>query len=117
MRTGICAPDISYDHFGFYFAWGSVVLLPTIYTVQIQYLARYPVNLSTMEAHSLLSIGLSGYAIFRLANSPKKISQDERIVVVRSGANRQDTSDADSRQRMARLMSLYCFVQVRMILL
>jgi len=65
--------DISHDHFGFYLAWGSVVLLPTIYTVQVQYLARYPVNLSNIHALALLTLGLSGYVLFRSANHQKNL--------------------------------------------
>ncbi|KAF7506397.1 hypothetical protein GJ744_011751 [Endocarpon pusillum] len=65
--------DICHDHFGFYLAWGSVVWIPTIYTVQVQYLARYPVKLSPLSATIILLTGLGGYALFRSVNHQKDI--------------------------------------------
>lgn len=65
--------DICHDHFGFYLAWGSAVWLPTMYTLQSQYLARYPVQLSTPVAALIFTIGVSGYALFRSVNFQKDI--------------------------------------------
>jgi 7-dehydrocholesterol reductase len=65
--------DICHDHFGFYLGWGSVVWLPTMYTLQAQYLAYNPVSLSRVAASSILAIGLSGYLIFRSVNYQKDI--------------------------------------------
>ncbi|KAH8147990.1 uncharacterized protein LAJ45_08092 [Morchella importuna] len=65
--------DICHDHYGFYLAWGSMVWLPTVYTLQAQYLARYPVDLPTPVAVALLTIGVSGYIIFRSVNHQKDI--------------------------------------------
>ena len=67
--------DMSHDHFGFYLAWGCVAFVPTTYTIQVQYLARYPVHLSSTQACLLLAFGLSGYAIFRSANHQKDIGR------------------------------------------
>lgn len=64
---------MSHDHYGFYLGWGSVVLLPTIYTLQVQYLARYPVSVSLFGVVGALSLGLGGYALFRSANHQKDI--------------------------------------------
>lgn len=63
--------DICHDHFGFYLAWGSAAWLPTMYTLQAQYLARYPVHLSPTTAALILAVGLSGYVLFRLVNEQK----------------------------------------------
>lgn len=60
--------DITHDHFGFMLAWGDTTFLPTFYTLQAQYLARYPTHLSTSWMICLSAIGLSGYVIFRSAN-------------------------------------------------
>ena len=49
-------------------AWGDTTFLPTFYTLQAQYLARYPTYLTTLQALTVLMAGLSGYAIFRWAN-------------------------------------------------
>ena len=47
--------------------------VPTIYTIQAQYLARYPVYLSNWQAFFLTVFGLAGYAIFRSANHQKDL--------------------------------------------
>jgi 7-dehydrocholesterol reductase len=63
--------DITHDHFGFMLAWGDTTFLPAFYTLQAQYLARYPVYLSTWQSAIVLCLGLGGYAIFRFANHEK----------------------------------------------
>jgi 7-dehydrocholesterol reductase len=63
--------DIAHDHFGFYLAWGSAAFLPAMYTLQVQYLARSPVELHPISAGLILGIGIGGYAIFRSANNQK----------------------------------------------
>ncbi|KAF7846202.1 hypothetical protein BT93_L4869 [Corymbia citriodora subsp. variegata] len=60
--------DISHDHFGFMLAWGDTTFLPTFYTLQTQYLARYPTYLTRTQSLAILAFGLSGYFIFRSAN-------------------------------------------------
>ncbi|MCJ1280594.1 hypothetical protein MMC21_008423 [Puttea exsequens] len=65
--------DMAHDHFGFYLAWGSVVVLPATYTVQVQYLARNPVLLSPTQVLAVLTLGLGGYALFRSANYQKDL--------------------------------------------
>lgn len=60
--------DISHDHFGFMLAWGDTTWLPTFYTLQAQYLARYPTHLSLLHSTAILLFGLLGYYIFRSAN-------------------------------------------------
>lgn len=54
-------------------AWGSVVWLPTVYTLQTQFLARYPVRLSPLGATIILLIGFGGYMLFRSANHQKNL--------------------------------------------
>lgn len=63
--------DIAHDHFGMYLAWGDAVFLPSFYTLQAQYLARYPANMTSLSFYITLAIGLSGYVIFRSANEQK----------------------------------------------
>ena len=65
--------DIAHDHFGFYLAWGSLVWLPSMYTLQTQYLARYPVDLSWGAAAGIFAVGVSGYGVFRSVNWQKDI--------------------------------------------
>ncbi|KAF2161908.1 hypothetical protein M409DRAFT_58684 [Zasmidium cellare ATCC 36951] len=60
--------DISHDHFGLMLAWGDSTFLPTFYTLQFQYLARYPTYLTPIQAAALVALGFFGYAIFRESN-------------------------------------------------
>ncbi|KAB8266359.1 ergosterol biosynthesis ERG4/ERG24 family-domain-containing protein [Aspergillus pseudonomiae] len=63
--------DIAHDHFGFTLAWGSAVWLPMVYTVQAQYLALHPVELSSFTFGAILATGILSYVLFRLANHQK----------------------------------------------
>jgi len=63
--------DICHDHFGFYLAWGSAAWLPTMYTLQVQYLARHPVQLHPLSAALITAAGLGGYVLFRAVNDQK----------------------------------------------
>ncbi|KAF2090121.1 ERG4/ERG24 ergosterol biosynthesis protein [Saccharata proteae CBS 121410] len=65
--------DICHDHFGFYLAWGSAAWLPTMYTLQVQYLARNPVNLTPLAAILALCMGVGGYTLFRSVNYQKDL--------------------------------------------
>ena len=65
--------DICHDHFGFYLAWGSAAWLPTMYTLQVQYLARHPIDLSWPTAALILGFGVGGYVLFRSVNHQKNL--------------------------------------------
>jgi len=65
--------DICHDHFGFYLGWGSIVWLPTMYTIQAQWLVHNPVSLPPLVAAGILATGLGGYFIFRSVNHQKDI--------------------------------------------
>ncbi|DAA78512.1 TPA_exp: hypothetical protein A8136_4488 [Trichophyton benhamiae CBS 112371] len=67
--------DMCHDHFGFYFSWGIAAWLPVMYTLQTQYLATHPVDLSSWTAALILTTGVSGYVLFRAANHQKYISR------------------------------------------
>ena len=72
--------DIAHDHFGFYLAWGCFTWVPTMYTLQAQYLGLYPTSPSNAYLTVVFGIGLAGYALFRSVN-------DEKDRVRRSGGN------------------------------
>jgi len=63
--------DICHDHFGWMLAWGDLVWLPYMYTLQGLYLVYHPVSLSNSAALAILALGLIGYALFRSANHQK----------------------------------------------
>jgi 7-dehydrocholesterol reductase len=63
--------DICHDHFGWMLAWGDCVWLPYMYTLQAFYLAYHPVDLPMWHVIMVLSLGLSGYFLFRSVNGQK----------------------------------------------
>lgn len=64
--------DIAHDHFGWMLAWGDLVWLPYMYTLQCFYLVYNPVQLSTPYALFVVGVGLIGYFIFHTANRQKE---------------------------------------------
>lgn len=63
--------DIITDGFGFMLAFGDLVWLPFIYSLQCRYLATYPLQLGWMGVALILAIQGLGYYIFRAANNEK----------------------------------------------
>lgn len=63
--------DVIMDGFGFMLAFGDVVWLPFIYSMQARYLAVYPVNLGIFGVGGILLVQGLGYWIFRSANNEK----------------------------------------------
>lgn len=60
--------DIAHEHFGFYLAWGDLVWLPWMYTLQGMYLVHNPVILNGYVATTIMGLGIIGYVIFRWSN-------------------------------------------------
>lgn len=67
--------DICHDHFGYYLAWGSLVWLPSMYTLQTQYLARNPVVLPNAYGFAVFFAGVGGYVLFRSVNHQKDLAR------------------------------------------
>ena len=63
--------DITTDGFGFMLAFGDLVWLPFIYSLQARYLAVYPVDLGLLGVAGILVVQGLGYYIFRSANNQK----------------------------------------------
>lgn len=63
--------DITTDGFGFMLAFGDLVWLPFIYSLQARYLAVYPVHLGLTGILGVLVVQGFGYYIFRGANNEK----------------------------------------------
>ena len=63
--------DITTDGFGFMLAFGDLVWLPFIYSLQARYLAVYPVKLGVVGIAGVLAVQGFGYWIFRSANNEK----------------------------------------------
>ena len=66
--------DIAHDHFGFYLGWGCFAWLPTMYTLQTQYLGQQDPSTSPSTAYlvGVAAVGLLGYSLFRSVNSQKE---------------------------------------------
>ena len=65
--------DITNDGFGFMLAFGDLVWLPFIYSIQCRYLAVYPVNLGLVGLGGVLAVQGFGFYIFRAANNEKHL--------------------------------------------
>ncbi|KAL8717081.1 MAG: hypothetical protein Q9225_005648 [Loekoesia sp. 1 TL-2023] len=63
--------DITTDGFGFMLAFGDLVWLPFIYSLQARYLAVYPVQLGLTGVTGVLAVQAFGYWIFRSSNNEK----------------------------------------------
>ncbi|KAI4204172.1 MAG: hypothetical protein LQ350_001363 [Teloschistes chrysophthalmus] len=63
--------DITTDGFGFMLAFGDLVWLPFIYSLQARYLAVYPLHLGAQGTLGIIAIQFFGYWIFRSANNEK----------------------------------------------
>jgi len=65
--------DIAHDHMGFYLAWGDLVWLPFMYTLQGQYLYHNPKDLPLPAVVGIAATGALGYYIFRATNHQKDL--------------------------------------------
>ncbi|KZF23528.1 Delta(14)-sterol reductase [Xylona heveae TC161] len=63
--------DITTDGFGFMLAFGDLVWVPFIYSLQCRYLAVHPVQLGLWGTLGVLAVQGLGYSIFRGANNEK----------------------------------------------
>ena len=75
--------DITTDGFGFMLAFGDLVWLPFVYSLQCRYLAVHPVHLGVWGIAGVLAVQGLGYYIFRAANNEKNRfrtdSKDPRV--------------------------------------
>jgi len=63
--------DITTDGFGFMLAFGDLVWVPLIYSLQARYLSVHPVHLGISGTLAVLAVQGVGYYIFRSANNEK----------------------------------------------
>ncbi|KAL1297149.1 hypothetical protein AAFC00_004725 [Neodothiora populina] len=63
--------DITTDGFGFMLAFGDLVWVPFIYSIQGRYLSIHPVKLGTARSVFIMAVYFAGYYIFRASNSEK----------------------------------------------
>ncbi|KAM4043078.1 delta(14)-sterol reductase LBR isoform 1-T2 [Anomaloglossus baeobatrachus] len=80
--------DIAHDGFGFMLAFGNLVWVPFVYTLQAAYLVRHPVDISWTIVAAIVAMNTLGYIIFRSANNQKnayrKNPQDPRLSYLQS---------------------------------
>ncbi|NWW50567.1 LBR protein, partial [Pedionomus torquatus] len=63
--------DITHDGFGFMLAFGDLVWVPFVYSLQAYYLVGHPTAISWPVAAAITVLNCIGYYIFRSANSQK----------------------------------------------
>ncbi|XP_077669816.1 delta(14)-sterol reductase LBR isoform X3 [Eretmochelys imbricata] len=63
--------DITHDGFGFMLAFGDLVWIPFVYSLQAFYLVNHPSEISWPIASAIIILNIFGYYIFRGANSQK----------------------------------------------
>ncbi|NWR69392.1 LBR protein, partial [Centropus unirufus] len=63
--------DITHDGFGFMLAFGDLVWVPFVYSLQAYYLVGHPNAISWPVAAAITTLNCIGYYIFRSANSQK----------------------------------------------
>ncbi|KAJ1148757.1 hypothetical protein NDU88_001583 [Pleurodeles waltl] len=63
--------DIVHDGFGFMLAFGDLVWVPFVYSLQAFYLVNHPNEISWPVATAVVVLNTFGYAVFRGANSQK----------------------------------------------
>lgn len=63
--------DVTTDGFGFMLAFGDLVWVPFIYSLQARYLAVHPVHLGLAGIGGVLAVQALGYYIFRASNNEK----------------------------------------------
>ena len=63
--------DITTDGFGFMLAVGDLAWVPFVYSLQARYLVFRQVELGPVWTALIVIVNLTGYYIFRVANSEK----------------------------------------------
>lgn len=63
------------DGFGFMLAFGNLCWVPFVYSLQARYLTDFPQDLSIPHVLAIVALQLTGYYIFRSANSQKDKSR------------------------------------------
>jgi protein-S-isoprenylcysteine O-methyltransferase Ste14 len=63
--------DIKRERFGWMLAWGNLVWVPFVYSLQAHYLVDHVHEIGVWATIALVSLDLAGYAIFRSANLQK----------------------------------------------
>jgi protein-S-isoprenylcysteine O-methyltransferase Ste14 len=63
--------DIKHEKLGWMLLWGCVVWVPFVFSLQAHYLLHNRSSLSVWAAAAIAALGLTGYVIFRGANSQK----------------------------------------------
>jgi len=70
-RAVLSTWDIRHERFGWTLAWGDLVWVPFVYSLQAHYLVDHAHELSSPSAAGIVTLDCVGYAIFRGANLQK----------------------------------------------
>ncbi|XP_063933284.1 delta(14)-sterol reductase TM7SF2-like [Zophobas morio] len=69
--------DITKEGFGFMLAFGDLVWVPFVYSLQARYLVDHPKNLSLPFCFFIVVVNIIGFYIFRCSNSQKNLFRKE----------------------------------------
>lgn len=70
-RAVLSTMDIVTDGFGFMLAFGNLVWVPMLYTLQVRFLSVHPIELGVINVLALICLQSIGYIIFHGANRQK----------------------------------------------
>lgn len=70
-RAVLSTWDIRHERFGWALAWGDLVWVPFVYSLQAHYLVDHAHELSSPAAATIVALDLAGYVVFRGANLQK----------------------------------------------
>ena len=69
--------DIRHERLGWTLAWGDLVWVPFVYSLQAHYLVDHAHDLSAAEALAIVALDAAGFAVFRGANLQKHRFREE----------------------------------------
>lgn len=69
----LSTPDITYEGFGFMLAFGDLVWVPFIFSIQSRFLAEHPHKISLWFAVLVFVLNTVGFIIYRVANLQKDL--------------------------------------------
>ncbi|XP_053315584.1 delta(14)-sterol reductase LBR isoform X2 [Spea bombifrons] len=70
-ESALTCMDIVHDGFGFMLAFGNLVWVPFVYSLQAFYLVNHPMDVSWPMATAIVALNMLGYFIFFSANNQK----------------------------------------------
>ena len=81
-RAVLSTWDIRHERFGWALAWGDLVWVPFVYSLQAHYFVDHAHALAAPAAAAIVALDLAGYAVFRGANLQKHRFRENPAVLI-----------------------------------